>query len=366
MGARAGRKGLYPNIDFCIDPEATCASGNSEELRWTTALFEWSERVQRYNDTGWASYEEELFKFVDGGMGDDNFISSVSRIFARGCHAAGCSDVEPRMAIERKDNFNMILNDVFDIDAIEKETEDPTPMPTPKPQVIPPSLLNPSPPTTGPTEETFNTPKPTQQPADACDQDAVLSESRDCPNPCPSGYSGFEAKPGTQCGKYVQCNNGQVVGDLLCPDDTTFSFNDQYCEPSDETVCCLTPCGERMPATPSTTQQKQTPAPMQQPPSMPPQQPPTLRPTFSTISTIPPYALPTPRPTIETPRPTIATPQPSADSNEQRETTYEPTYSDGTIIGLEDNGGEKLAVFKHMHAICWAAMLLAWECKKLQ
>mmetsp|Transcript_41604 Transcript_41604/g.88654 ORF Transcript_41604/g.88654 Transcript_41604/m.88654 type:complete len:164 (-) Transcript_41604:1132-1623(-) len=47
LGARAAREGrssLYPNIDFCADPEATCASDVTRELRWTTALFEWAER----------------------------------------------------------------------------------------------------------------------------------------------------------------------------------------------------------------------------------------------------------------------------------------------------------------------------------
>ena len=154
LGARAareGRKSMYPTIDFCLDPEVTCASEITEELRWTTAFFEWSERVQRYNNNGWA-YEDELIKFFDGGMVDDSFIESVSRIFARGCHAAGCSDLEVRMLDERKANFNMIVNDLFDIASIDLETPTPTSRPT--------SLLTPSPPTMKPTQQT---PKPTQQ-----------------------------------------------------------------------------------------------------------------------------------------------------------------------------------------------------------
>ena len=42
LGARAAREGrqsLYPDIDFCTDPEATCQSSVTEELRWTTAMF---------------------------------------------------------------------------------------------------------------------------------------------------------------------------------------------------------------------------------------------------------------------------------------------------------------------------------------
>mmetsp|Transcript_16821 Transcript_16821/g.29668 ORF Transcript_16821/g.29668 Transcript_16821/m.29668 type:complete len:179 (+) Transcript_16821:792-1328(+) len=42
LGARAAREGrqsLYPDIDFCTDPEATCQSSVTGELRWTTAMF---------------------------------------------------------------------------------------------------------------------------------------------------------------------------------------------------------------------------------------------------------------------------------------------------------------------------------------
>lgn len=67
LGARAAREGrtsLYPNIDFCDDPESICASEVTADLRWTSAFFEWSERVQRYNNAGWV-YEDELYKFFD-------------------------------------------------------------------------------------------------------------------------------------------------------------------------------------------------------------------------------------------------------------------------------------------------------------
>ena len=144
MGAaRDGRKSLYPDIDFCRDPEATCSSSYGEELRWTTSMLEWADTVQRYNNDGWV-YEDELFKFVDGGMTNDRFIDDTNRILSRGCHINGCSDLEVRMADERKANFYTIINDVFAIDDIDMPTERPTRRPTamPLPTTQSPTVYN--------------------------------------------------------------------------------------------------------------------------------------------------------------------------------------------------------------------------------
>ncbi|KAL7541481.1 hypothetical protein ACHAXR_010960 [Thalassiosira sp. AJA248-18] len=147
LGARAAREGrqsLFPNTDFCVDPEATCASSVAEELRWSTAFFEWAERVQRYNNDGW-SYEQELMDFFDGGMNDDSFIDSASRIFSRGCHSAGCSELEVRKADSRKSNFYVIINEVFGIDSIKLSTKPPSQRPTPAPTLRPTVLTTPRP-----------------------------------------------------------------------------------------------------------------------------------------------------------------------------------------------------------------------------
>ena len=144
MGAaRDGRKSLYPDIDFCRDPEATCSSSYGEELRWTTSMLEWADTVQRYNKDGWV-YEDELFKFVDGGMTNDRFIDDTNRILSRGCHINGCSDLEVRMAEERKANFYTIIKDVFAIDDIAMPTERPTKRPTamPLPTTQSPTVSN--------------------------------------------------------------------------------------------------------------------------------------------------------------------------------------------------------------------------------
>eukprot|EP00585_Thalassiosira_rotula_P010893 CAMPEP_0196140386 /NCGR_PEP_ID=MMETSP0910-20130528/7307_1 /TAXON_ID=49265 /ORGANISM="Thalassiosira rotula, Strain GSO102" /LENGTH=661 /DNA_ID=CAMNT_0041401237 /DNA_START=34 /DNA_END=2019 /DNA_ORIENTATION=+ len=165
LGARAareGRRSMYPNIDFCTDPEATCASSFTQELRWTTALFEWAERVQRYNTDGW-SYEDELFKFYDNGMTDDSFIDAVGRVFSRGCHAEGCSDLDVRAADKRKSNFFLIINNIFEVANIKTPTRSPTRMPTvPTPRPVDPITLRPTPrPLTPPVQMLPQAPPPT-------------------------------------------------------------------------------------------------------------------------------------------------------------------------------------------------------------
>jgi hypothetical protein len=117
QAALDGRSSLYPNIDFCTYPEAICSSDATNELKWTIAMFEWADRIQRYSSTKW-SYEEQLIEFVDGGMNDDSFIDSVGRILTNGCHESGCSTNEVRDAEQRRANFYLILNDVFDVSAL--------------------------------------------------------------------------------------------------------------------------------------------------------------------------------------------------------------------------------------------------------
>ena len=129
LGSQAaldGRPALYPSIDFCQDPEATCSSQFSEEMRWTVAMFEWAERIQRYTSVEW-SYQEQLTKFVDGGMKDDSFIMSTARVLTNGCPEIDCSTVEVRLADQRKENFYLIINDIFDVKHL--NTQKPTKMP---------------------------------------------------------------------------------------------------------------------------------------------------------------------------------------------------------------------------------------------
>jgi len=129
-GADMGRKTLYPSIDFCQFPEALCASADDKNLRWNSGLFEWAERIQRYNVDGW-NYDTELNKFISEGMLSDSFITTVSRIVSRKCHIQGCSEFEVRMLDERIQNFFMII-DIFELRRL-LATPNPTPIPTPRP-----------------------------------------------------------------------------------------------------------------------------------------------------------------------------------------------------------------------------------------
>ena len=125
---------------FCSeDPEALCSSDQYKELRWVAGMASWIMRVQSYIQGEWG-YIPELIKFVDGGMVDskpgsslssdfshcayahkqlslhnpaDAFIDAVSGILLRGCHDNSCGEVQP--STERTENFNMILDEIFNL-----------------------------------------------------------------------------------------------------------------------------------------------------------------------------------------------------------------------------------------------------------
>merc|ERR1712051_272792 len=83
LGARAaedGRDSRYPDINFCEQPDAICASEEHKELKWIAGMFYWVESLQSYNVGGW-DYISELKKFVDDdGMSGNSFIDAVSGI----------------------------------------------------------------------------------------------------------------------------------------------------------------------------------------------------------------------------------------------------------------------------------------------
>jgi len=99
LGKRAtdeGRESLFPEIDFCSNPESVCGSQFKNELIWMSGLFEWIDRIQTYDFLGF-NYMEQLHAFADGGMKDDVFIKHVGAIVQTGCHnppckSAGCLD----------------------------------------------------------------------------------------------------------------------------------------------------------------------------------------------------------------------------------------------------------------------------------
>jgi len=124
-------EGRFPTIDFCKDPEATCASDSSTEtMRWITGLFDWIYRVQSYEADSW-SYMKALRKFVDNGFVDDDderypFIDTVSSVFVRDCHDIKCSNLQVTKKDARRFNFYKVME-------IMKMTDKPTRKPTQNP-----------------------------------------------------------------------------------------------------------------------------------------------------------------------------------------------------------------------------------------
>jgi len=145
LGARAAkedRNSLYPDIDFCLNPEAICSSDNSTELQWMTGMFEWLDRVQSY-DKGGFNYIDELHKFADAGYQDDTFIKSVLSIVQVGCHnppcaSAGCvafpcdgaNPVDDNDGVTKAFRTFLELNLWREFDVTKGGTHEPTPSPT--------------------------------------------------------------------------------------------------------------------------------------------------------------------------------------------------------------------------------------------
>jgi len=111
LGARAadeGRDSRYPDINFCEDPGAICASTEHKELKWIAGMFYWVESLQSYSVGGW-DYIDELKQFVDNGMTGNHFIDAVSGIVNRGCHNPPCASGGVDGGSERASNFLKVL-----------------------------------------------------------------------------------------------------------------------------------------------------------------------------------------------------------------------------------------------------------------
>jgi len=104
-----GYKPLYPDIDFCKDPEIICSSQEHKDLKWIAGFFYWMKSVQLYEKDGW-TYMDNLKSFVAGGLTGNAFIDSVSGIVNRGCHDPPCSGSGPvAHGPERRANFDKVL-----------------------------------------------------------------------------------------------------------------------------------------------------------------------------------------------------------------------------------------------------------------
>lgn len=116
LGKRAadeGRPSMYPNIDFCLNPESICSSPTYPNLKWIVGMFRWITEVQPYhglaNDRDGVEefhYMQRLVQFVDGGLKDWSFVHGLSGIVAQGCHTPPCYDgADLTDGAERKATF---------------------------------------------------------------------------------------------------------------------------------------------------------------------------------------------------------------------------------------------------------------------
>mmetsp|Transcript_3771 Transcript_3771/g.6670 ORF Transcript_3771/g.6670 Transcript_3771/m.6670 type:complete len:365 (-) Transcript_3771:293-1387(-) len=99
LGAKAkelGRRSLFPNVDFCKNPEAICSGKYSYSLMWVTGLLFWVETVQSRG-----VYSERLDSIADGKMGYEEFIDSL------GDDILGSGEDEKR---ERRANFLLAVD----------------------------------------------------------------------------------------------------------------------------------------------------------------------------------------------------------------------------------------------------------------
>ena len=120
------RPSRYPNVNFCTFPSVICGVTNAQlsgrvypELRYIVALFHWIDRVQSYSngETGW-DYLDQLKRFVDGGMKEDDgtsFIDTVSSVLTRNCDGYYCSMQTIHFLEERRRNFNILIHDIFNL-----------------------------------------------------------------------------------------------------------------------------------------------------------------------------------------------------------------------------------------------------------
>lgn len=108
LGKRAhdeGRPSMFPDVDFCRDPQAVCSHPDHPDLKWIAGMFRWITEVQPY-DAGGFSYMQRLVDFVEGGLRDWSFVHGLSGIVTQGCHEPPCAvGVEFEDGASRKATF---------------------------------------------------------------------------------------------------------------------------------------------------------------------------------------------------------------------------------------------------------------------
>ena len=93
LGAGAGESALYPEINFCQNPQAIC--NGPSDLKWVAGIFSWVSDPQVYDRDGF-NYKQGVEQFVEKGCADDlemegcDFLFEyASGILNRGCHDPG-------------------------------------------------------------------------------------------------------------------------------------------------------------------------------------------------------------------------------------------------------------------------------------
>jgi predicted chitinase len=103
---------LYPNNNFCQDPESVCSDTAHPELKWIAGFFYWMKSVQDFTDSanGNWNYKASLKAFVNGGFTSRDFIDRVSGVVNRGCASAtSCPSGAVDGLAERYNNFKIVL-----------------------------------------------------------------------------------------------------------------------------------------------------------------------------------------------------------------------------------------------------------------
>lgn len=111
LGKRAadeGRPSMFPDIDFCRNPQAICSSEGYPDLKWIAGMFRWTTEIQTYSQ-GEFNYMQGLMNFVDGGLQDWSFVHNVSGIVTQGCHEPPCIEGAEFDGADRKATFMKTL-----------------------------------------------------------------------------------------------------------------------------------------------------------------------------------------------------------------------------------------------------------------
>jgi hypothetical protein len=93
LGVGAGADALYPDINFCKNPQAVCTGPS--DLKWVAGIFFWVSNLQVYDRDGF-NYIQGVKDFVSMGCADDLYFFGCSSLFVnasgivnRGCHNPG-------------------------------------------------------------------------------------------------------------------------------------------------------------------------------------------------------------------------------------------------------------------------------------